>query len=384
MIEIGKIRCNRHVTGLGHAAAERGDCFVRSKRIGTVIVAIKTEIKGLFVKVDMNVEVCIRIQIYRARIGIAAVGGKNGVFAVVEKNLHDRRAVFIGEHEECAVLTVNTHAEFHIEHTVAHRHEFADEIRFVFIGIIRQHIRCSAVFIGRVQNADQIPVARNAAQMRMTELFIVHEELGFAGHGKRISVKCRNIRHKIFLYAVVLVGNAVDDGCRFTSLNAVIRRKDAVAVVAHDNACVIQLGYGRIIRCVLRHIRNPCNAVDHGIFRRRESRRKNHRHLCTRCGRVIIGVGVFLDNAVFYGVFHIRRVPCGTVCRSEIVVRRAIGVVGTSRQRDGFGNGHAAVRVEQRIALAVDKAKLIGVGNFLGIPFGFRNVGEVAVIGVRL
>ena len=98
MIEIGKIRCNSHVTGLGHAAAERGDCFIRSKRIGAVIVPVKTEIKGLFVEVDVNIEVGVCIQIHSARVGIAAVGSKNGVFAVVKKNFDDRRTVFIGEH----------------------------------------------------------------------------------------------------------------------------------------------------------------------------------------------------------------------------------------------------------------------------------------------
>ena len=220
--------------------------------------------------------------------------------------------------------------------------------------------------------------------MRVTELFIVHQELRFAGHGERVVVECRNLRQKVLLEAAVLVGDAVDDGRRFTSFDASVGRKRAVAVVAHDNAGVIQLGYSRIIRCILRNIRDFGNAVDDSIFRRRKSRRKNHSHLCACCGRVIIGVGIFLDNAVFHGVFHIRRVPCGTVCRGEIVVRRAVGVVGAGRKRDGFGNGHAAVRVEQRIALAVDKAKLIGIGDFLGIPFGFRNIGEVAVIGVRL
>lgn len=87
---------------------------------------------------------------------------------------------------------------------------------------------------------------------------------------------------------------------------------------------------------------------------------------------------------VFHGIVHIRRVPCGTVRYGEIVIGTAVGVVGAGRKRDGFGNRHAAIRIEQRIALAVDKAKLIGIGDFLGIPFGFRNIGEVAVIGVRL
>ena len=53
-----KIRCDRHVTGLGHTAAESGYRFIRSKRIGTVIVAVKTEIESLFVEVDMKVKVC--------------------------------------------------------------------------------------------------------------------------------------------------------------------------------------------------------------------------------------------------------------------------------------------------------------------------------------
>ena len=106
--------------------------------------------------------------------------------------------------------------------------------------------------------------------------------------------------------------------------------------------------------------------------------------MSARNGSVVIAVSVGLDDALRYCIFNIRRVPFGAVCHGKIVICRTVGVVGAGCKRDGFGNRHAAVRIEERIALAVDKAKLVCVCNFLGIPFGFRDIGKVAVIGVRL
>ena len=106
----------------------------------------------------------------------------------------------------------------------------------------------------------------------------------------------------------------------------------------------------------MRNIRNPTDAVDGSIFRRRKRICKNFCHLSACSRSVIIGIILRIDNLIFNGILYVGHIPFFAVCGGETVIAAAIGIVGSCRKRDGLGNRHAVLRSEKRIGLAVDKA----------------------------